>query len=226
VAQTRRVLLAKQLIHETDLSMAGIALASGFGSVRRFNEAFQALYDRPPSALRRRRTPEAAGPIRLGLAYRPPYDWDAMLAALAARGEAVAGGRWSRELQPWIDGADGRVEVRHGAAGRLTVEARVETLSALPGVLARVRRVFDLAADPEPIARDLSADPALKAAVAARPGLRPPGDWIDEGDDPPSDRLSTDDPALAARAERWRPWRAYGALYWTLIKEARDAQAA
>src|SRR6476620_5273356 len=54
VAQTRRVLLAKQLIHQAHLSMIDVALASGFGSVRRFNEAFQELYHRPPSALRRR----------------------------------------------------------------------------------------------------------------------------------------------------------------------------
>jgi AraC family transcriptional regulator of adaptative response / DNA-3-methyladenine glycosylase II len=54
VAQTRRVLHAKRLIHDTDLSMVEIALASGFGSVRRFNEVFQRLYDRPPRELRRR----------------------------------------------------------------------------------------------------------------------------------------------------------------------------
>ena len=64
VAQTRRVLLAKQLIHETRLPMAEVALAAGFGSVRRFNETFQQLYDRPPVALRRsgaRAEPSAAG---------------------------------------------------------------------------------------------------------------------------------------------------------------------
>ena len=77
VAQTRRVLLAKQLIHQTDLSMTEVALASGFGSVRRFNETFQQLYDRPPSELRRQSAsarPSAPG-ITLLLPYRPPYDW-------------------------------------------------------------------------------------------------------------------------------------------------------
>ena len=65
VAQTRRVLLAKQLIHETRLPMAEVALASGFGSVRRFNETFQQLYDRPPAALRRaRRRGRAASTAR------------------------------------------------------------------------------------------------------------------------------------------------------------------
>ena len=87
----------------------------------------------------------------------------------------------------------------------------MDELKALPGVLAQVRRVFDLAADPEAIRRDLSADPDLRAALEAWPGLRPAGDWIDAGEDAPSDRLATVDAALAARAEAWRPWRAYGA---------------
>ncbi|MDO9608970.1 MAG: Ada metal-binding domain-containing protein [Brevundimonas sp.] len=225
VAQTRRVLLAKQLIHESDLSMAEVAMASGFGSVRRFNETFQALYGRPPSELRRRKVEsEGGGAVKLGLAYRPPYDWTAMMSALAARGapdEAVADGVWRRRLRVAMDGTDGEVSVRAGAEGRAAVEARVDELKALPGVLARVRRVFDLAADPEAIRRDLSGDPDLRAAVEAWAGLRPAGDWIDAGEDAPSDRLETTDAALMARAERWRPWRAYGALYWKM-KETGD----
>lgn len=230
VAQTRRVLLAKQLIHDSDLSMAEVAMASGFGSVRRFNETFQALYGRPPSELRRRTVNEARGEaVRISLAYRPPYDWGAMIAALGARDaddEAVETGVWTRRLTPDTDGTQGSVSVQPGAAKRLAVQARVSELKALPGVLARVRRVFDLAADPEAIAHDLSHDPALAAAIEARPGLRPPGDWIDADEDAPSDRLATTDAALTARAEHWRPWRAYGALYWNTIKETCDDEAA
>ena len=230
VAQTRRVLLAKQLIHDSDLSMAEVAMASGFGSVRRFNETFQALYGRAPSELRRRKVEgQRAEIVRISLTYRPPYDWDAMIAALAARDaedEAVADGVWTRVLRPAVDGTEGAVCVRPGAHGRLAVAANVAELKALPRVLARVRRVFDLAADPEAIARDLSEDSALRAAVAARPGLRPPGDWIDADEDDPSDRLNTTDAALLARAERWRPWRAYGAFYWKTIEEISDEQAA
>src|SRR5690348_14809246 len=87
VAQTRRVLLAKQLIHETRLSMAEVALAAGFGSVRRFNETFLQLFGRPPATLRRRRdkVKREADALSVRLAYRPPYDWDAMLGFLAAR---------------------------------------------------------------------------------------------------------------------------------------------
>lgn len=230
VAQTRRVLLAKQLIHESDLSMAEVAMAAGFGSVRRFNETFQALYGRAPSDLRRRKVEgEPGGVVKIGLSYRPPYDWAAMMTTLAMRGvadEAVADGAWTRRLRIDVDGTEGSVTVRPAAIGRAAVEVRVGELTALPGVLARVRRVFYLAADPEAITRDLSADPVLRAAIEARPGLRPAGDWIDAGEDAPSDRLATTDAALMARAEQWRPWRAYGALYWTLIEERRHDKAA
>src|SRR6201991_3502471 len=73
VPKTRRVLLAKQLIQETRLPMSEVALASGFGSVRRFNETFQQLFDRPPGALRRSHKPaeSAAGTgVTVQLAYR------------------------------------------------------------------------------------------------------------------------------------------------------------
>src|SRR5207253_3613736 len=88
VAQTRRVLFAKQLIQETALPMLEIAQASGFGSVRRFNDAFRTLYRRSPRQLRiKQRVAPSAVTLRLG--YRPPYDWDAILGFLAAR--AIAG---------------------------------------------------------------------------------------------------------------------------------------
>ncbi len=215
VAQTRRVLLAKALIHQTDLPMAEVAMASGFGSVRRFNETFQGLYGRPPSALRARaerpwdaRSNEG---VRLSLPYRPPYEVEAMLAALNANGETVEGGVWRRVLTAATDGATGEVSARFEAGDRLAVTAALDDLKALPGVLARVRRLFDLSADPEAIRRDLSADPVLAPLVKTRPGLRLPGDWRDEADDMASDRL--EDERLAGRAERWRPWRAYGALH-------------
>ncbi len=211
VAQTRRVLLAKALIHQTDLSMAEVALASGFGSVRRFNETFHALYERPPSALRCRGEKLHEGGVRLSLSYRPPYDWDAMFGALSARGDAVEGRRWSRDLTVSADGAEGSVTVEPAEVGRVSVCINAGSLKALPGVLARVRRVFDLSADPEAIGHDLSADPALRTLIAKRPGLRLPGQWIDDGTEVPNDRLGNE--ILAGRAEQWRPWRAYGVLH-------------
>lgn len=183
-AQTRRVLLAKQLIHETRLPMTEIALAAGFGSIRRFNETFQQLFRRPPSALRRAGTPEvSAGPsgeITLMLRYRPPYDWAAMLDFLrlrAIRGvETVQGETYSRAIA--LDGSVGTLSVEPAVgADALKVAIRFPRLSALPAIIARLRRVFDLGADPAAIGAQLSEDPILAPLIAARPGLRVPGAW-------------------------------------------------
>ena len=181
VAQTRRVLLAKQLIHETDLPMGEVALAAGFGSVRRFNETFQQLYDRPPAALRRRKAigAPANDAIVLTLRYRPPYDWDGMLAFLAMRAipgvEVVRDGVYHRAIA--LDGAAGTIAVRPIGGDRLSVAVRFPKPSALPRILARVRGVFDLSADPVGIGEVLSRDPDLAPMIAARPGLRVPGAW-------------------------------------------------
>jgi AraC family transcriptional regulator, regulatory protein of adaptative response / DNA-3-methyladenine glycosylase II len=181
VAQTRRVLLAKQLIQETLLPMGEVALAAGFGSVRRFNETFQQLFGRPPGELRRSHKAEipAAEGIVVRLPYRPPYDWDAIIAFLAARAipgvERVEPRRYARTLA--VDGALGVVIVTPRTDAALSAEIRFPKLKALPAVIARIRRVFDLSADPVLIGAHLSQDPALAPLVAARPGLRAPGAW-------------------------------------------------
>lgn len=183
VAQSRRLLLAKQLVHETRLPMAEIALASGFGSVRRFNETFQTQFDRAPSQLRRASGPEvSAGPqgeISLLLRFHPPYDWPSMLEFLHRRAipgiEAVTPTRYARSVK--IDGAQGMVAVEQANGNALRAFARFPKLSALPMLIARLRRVFDLAADPLPIAAHLAKDLALAPLVKARPGLRVPGAW-------------------------------------------------
>ena len=185
VAQTRRVLFAKQLIVETTLPMTEIALASGFGSVRRFNATFQALYDRPPRDLRRVRAQDgersAAAGVTLVLPYKPPYDWDAMIGFLGAR--AIAGveridgvARYSRTIA--LDGAQGVITVEPQGGGRgLRVGIRFPRVATLARIVARVRRVFDLGTDPVAIGEHLSTDRTLAPLVARRPGLRVPGAW-------------------------------------------------
>lgn len=215
IAQTHRILLAKTLIHDTGLSMADIALASGFGSVRRFNETFQALYGRPPSALRRAgRANAPCGGIRLLLPWQPPLDWPGLIEDLALRGDAVVDGRWSHDLDRSIDGTEGRVSVWHEQGEQLSVHIDIQDLSRLPSILARIRRVFDLSANPVAIGRHLSLDPALAPLVRLRQGLRLPGPWSDDGRESLPDRLPVDlDDQLAKRMEPWRPWRAYGLLH-------------
>jgi AraC family transcriptional regulator of adaptative response / DNA-3-methyladenine glycosylase II len=183
VAQTRRVLLAKQLIHETRLPMAEVAFAAGFGSIRRFNEIFQTLFGRAPGDLRRAARPDvSAGPngeISLLLRYQSPYDWPAMLDFLRRRAipgiESVGADRYARTI--CLDGVQGTLAIAPAKGNALQVTVRFPRLSALPIIIARIRRVFDLASDPVVIGAHLANDPALAPLVRARPGLRVPGAW-------------------------------------------------
>ena len=181
VAQTRRVLFAKQLIHETRMPMTEVAMAAGFGSLRRFNETFLNLFHRPPSALRRKTSAtHEENNVTLRLRYRPPYDWNSMLSFLRARAipsvEVVEHNRYLRTVE--IDGKMGSIEVTHLPDRQsLAVSIRFPDVRLLPAIVARVRRLFDLGADIETIDDHLSGDPALATLVAQRPGLRAPGAW-------------------------------------------------
>jgi AraC family transcriptional regulator of adaptative response / DNA-3-methyladenine glycosylase II len=185
VAETRRVLFAKQLIVETTMPMAEVALASGFSSIRRFNATFHTLYQRPPRELRRSSLVDGertgAEGITLMLPYAPPYDWDAMVGFLAARAitgiEAIDGNeRYRRSIA--LDGAQGVISVEPDERERgLRVTIRFPRLASLATIVRRVRRVFDLSADPLAINDDLGRDPLLAPLVARRPGLRVPGAW-------------------------------------------------
>ncbi len=209
VAQTRRVLFAKQLLHDTRLPMAEVAMSAGFGSVRRFNETFRNLFDRPPSALRRKAGVDtsARDGVTLRLAYRPPYDWLGMLAALAARAapgtEWIEKDVWHRHVE--LDGQCGGVAVAHlPQRNSVAVTIRFPSVRALPAIVARVRRVFDLGADIATIGSHLARDPRLAPLIARRPGLRAPGDWERETIVAAIDGDTT--PA-------WRPWHAYAAQH-------------
>jgi AraC family transcriptional regulator of adaptative response / DNA-3-methyladenine glycosylase II len=183
VAQTRRILLAKQLLHETQLPVTDVALASGFGSVRRFNETFQRTFARPPSALRRDSRAEHQADSESGITvllhYRPPYDWTSTLSYLRARAipgvERVASNQYARTIE--IDGTSGTVFVAHADTNALRARICLPKLAALPVVIARLRRLFDLTADPGAIEEHLRIDPMLAPLVAMRPGLRVPGAW-------------------------------------------------
>jgi AraC family transcriptional regulator of adaptative response / DNA-3-methyladenine glycosylase II len=177
------VLFAKQLIHDTNMPMAEVARAAGFSSLRRFNETFLDLFRRPPRALRRRNAAkegEKEKPVVLQVRYRPPYDWDNMIAFLEARTiagvEIVEDGRYLRTIE--VDGAMGSITVAHLPKQQsLEVAILFPKVKALPAIVARVRRLFDLGANIHTIDQHLSADPALASLVRQRPGLRAPGGW-------------------------------------------------
>ncbi|HWI18985.1 MAG TPA: AlkA N-terminal domain-containing protein [Vicinamibacterales bacterium] len=182
VALTRRIHFAKKLLDETRLPISDVAFAAGFGSLRRFNGEIRRTYSRTPTELRRR----ARGRVEQGeryqfrIAYRPPYDWDAVIAFLAARAtpgvERVEDGRYARTIA--IGDHSGTISVSHAADGAaLLLDVRFPDPRALLTIVERVRRMFDIGADPAVIAEQLSIDPLLKRALAMHPGIRTPGAW-------------------------------------------------
>lgn len=180
VAQAQRLLSAKKLLDETTLPLTSIALAAGYGSIRRFNAAFRATYGRSPRDLRRDLKPVSkSGPITLTLRFRPPYDYDALLEFVARRAiagvESVDRNVYRRSFL--LDGAPGWLEVRPASSNALTLRVDSVDPKRLLHVVARVRRLFDLDADPLVINSSLRRDPLLAPLVKSRPGLRVPGAW-------------------------------------------------
>lgn len=180
--QTRRLLLAKQLLTETKLPIIDVAFASGFSSLRRFNDAFSTRYRMPPSRLRKEAAtgqPDvttASSTLQLG--YRSPYNWQSMLKFLSGRMitevEHVTADSYARTVR--FGGHTGWITVTHAEEKHALVVEFSHTLSpVLPALLGRLRAMFDLDARPDLIAEHLAKDPTLHDAVLANPGLRVPG---------------------------------------------------
>ena len=180
LAQTERLLFAKRLIQETALPMIDVAQSSGFRSLRRFNALFAARYGLSPGAIRRRTAPPRAGEgIALRLAYRPPFAWRELLAYLGGRAtpsvEMADQRRYARTVA--IESRTGWIEVRPGSGNSLEVLASPVLAPCLASVLARLRQVFDLDAEPQLIAEHLRRDQFLRPMLRRHPGLRVPGAW-------------------------------------------------
>ncbi len=178
LTQTRRLLLAKQLLTDTQLPVTDVAFASGFRSLRRFHAAFSDRYRLAPRQLRRQPGGVVGDHVSLLLSYRPPYDWDAMLNFLARRAilhvETIEEKHYLRTVQ--LGSTTGWIRVGP-VVGKpsLRVDASHSLLPVLPALLGRLRQLFDLAAQPDRIAAQLGRDPTLSASVAAHPGLRVAG---------------------------------------------------
>jgi AraC family transcriptional regulator of adaptative response / DNA-3-methyladenine glycosylase II len=181
VAQTRRVHFAKKLLDETGLPITEIAHAAGFASLRRFNDAMKRAFGAPPRELRRtRKRADAAAPLTLRLAAREPFDARALLAYLAARElpgvEQVDGDAYRRSVE--VAGERGVIAVRLDPAFcGVLLELPARLVPEAARIAGRVRRLFDLDADPAPILGQLRRDPALAARLRRRRGLRVPGAW-------------------------------------------------
>jgi AraC family transcriptional regulator of adaptative response / DNA-3-methyladenine glycosylase II len=180
---TRRLLFAKQLLTETRLPVTEVALAAGFGSLRRFNDAFVRAYALAPRDLRRRISASTGGGdlLSLRMAYRPPYDFAAMLDFLRGRAlpgiEQVDAQGYTRVIGPATAPAWLRVDPWPGDEHALRLSVRGAPPNRLLDIVARVRRMFDLDADPPAISAVLSRDPRLRPLLRRRPGLRIPSGW-------------------------------------------------
>ncbi len=179
IAQTQRLLLAKHLLHETSQLISEVALAAGFRSLRNFNTLFRTRYSLAPSAVRRGKT-RSESTLILRLSYRAPFDWSAMLGYVRSR------------LVPGVDEISGLEYRRTVALGSFTgwirvfptvnehalsVEVSPSLLRVIGSVLSRLRRMFDLDAQPHIIHETLARDPLLEPIILQHPGLRVAGAW-------------------------------------------------
>jgi AraC family transcriptional regulator of adaptative response / DNA-3-methyladenine glycosylase II len=179
LARAQRAQTARILLETTTTPVTDVAFSAGFASVRQFNDTIRAIFATTPSGLRARRRPAAdaePGTLMLRLPFRAPMDVTATLAFLGARAipgvEEFDGERFTRTLR--APGGPARVTV---AAGERAQNCRVTLHDQrdLVSVVSRVRRLFDLDADPVAVDAHLGADPMLAALVRKRPGLRSPG---------------------------------------------------
>ncbi|MEP6906624.1 MAG: AlkA N-terminal domain-containing protein [Pseudoxanthomonas sp.] len=181
VHATRRLLFAKQLLTETALPVTEVAMASGFGSLRRFNTTFLQAYRMAPRDLRRQRPAAHEGTLVLRLGYRPPYDFAAMLDFLRGRAlpgvERVDADSYARVIGPATSPGWLRVSAWPNDEHALKLELRAVPSAQLMPIVNRLRRMFDLDADPHAIAAALSNDARLRPLLKQQPGLRLPSGW-------------------------------------------------
>ena len=205
VARNRRLLLAKQLIDGGDLPMSEVAHASGFGSIRSFNQAIRKTWDKTPTELRgRRKSSRSVGePIEVRLGYREPLSSDLLLGFLAPRAvpavAEVEQGSYRRtfrlpvagagEVSGWLQvdfagpglsrGVSDRVGKKRTKAPGSALEARIhiDTPAALLAITDRLRRLFDLYVDPTDLESAFGDDPVLGPRLERQPGIRVPGCW-------------------------------------------------
>jgi AraC family transcriptional regulator, regulatory protein of adaptative response / DNA-3-methyladenine glycosylase II len=185
VALTRRLDFARKLIDETTLPMTEIAFASGFESIRRFNDAVKKRFDENPSELRlkARKTRKGNGDknrISLELPYRPPLNWQALLSYLKGRGtggvELIEDNSYLRSIR--TGKSHGFIEVKPSKKeSHLTLTLQVDDTAGLMEIVRRVRRIFDLDADLMCITDHLKKEPALLKVISSNPGLRVPGGY-------------------------------------------------
>jgi len=181
VAANRRLLTAKQLISDTRMPLADVAFAAGYQSLRRFNDAIRTAYGVAPTEIRRASETQAGSSIRIRLGYRPPFDFGRILDYLSSRAlpgvERIETDRYARSFN--LGGAKGVLTVTpargHALEARVTMLDASATALPIRAIAARLRRLFDLDAEPGAIAAAFARDPLIGPRLKRAPGLRVPG---------------------------------------------------
>lgn len=184
LSRAHRAQTARTLLTSTDLPVADIAFAAGFASIRQFNDTITEVFELTPGQIRAKRGPHSSTPgtLSLSLPFRAPFDAAGVFGWLIPRAvtgvEIATATTYTRTLL--LPGGPARFEVRFDGKA-LRLDARLTQLGDLPVLVSRVRRLFDLDADPIAVDSALSADPNLAPRVAAIPGIRLPG-AVDAGE--------------------------------------------
>lgn len=182
-ARSRRAHFARRLLDDSDLGIAEIAFAAGFGSLRQFNRAMREIFRASPRELRDRRRKSdrliADGGLVLRLPYTPPYDWEAMSAFLAEHAipgvESVKDGVYRRTIS--LDGEPGMLEIGPGGDDHLLLRAHLPYWEGVIHVADRAACLVGVECEPVLARALLCEDPELGPLIASRPGVRVPGAW-------------------------------------------------
>ncbi|GAW48666.1 MULTISPECIES: DNA-3-methyladenine glycosylase 2 [unclassified Nocardioides] len=185
LARAKRAQTARVLIETTELTYADIAFASGFSSIRQFNETIREVYAASPTDLRGRRGVgrPTTGSITMRLAVRTPYAGHALLGFLATRAvpgvEAAGEGWYARTLSLPHGSGTVRLEIpdvtEPGQTAFVTAAFALEDLRDTAAATERVRRMLDADCDPLAVGDAFAGDPVIGPLVRALPGLRVPG---------------------------------------------------
>jgi AraC family transcriptional regulator of adaptative response / DNA-3-methyladenine glycosylase II len=179
LAFENRLNLSRRLISETQLPLTEVAFASGFSSIRRFNDAFKERFKKPPSSIRRLKTIDSEG-ISISLPYRPPYDFEGLLQSYknhcVGNLEWFEPGKMTRVLS--FENKIGLVSITHDPDNnRLLAKIHFPDTSYIHLILTRIRGLFDLDSDPVVVANSLESHPKMKTLLKKHPGIRLPSGW-------------------------------------------------
>jgi AraC family transcriptional regulator of adaptative response / DNA-3-methyladenine glycosylase II len=175
----KKLNLARSLIVETNLPLSEVAFASGFKSIRRFNDAFKIRFTKTPSQIRRHPL-SSDKVITVALPYRPPFDFHGLLQSYKTHQvgnlEHFSDGEMVRVIA--FNEKIGKIRIKDDdKSSRLLLEIDFPDLTVIPRIIARTRAMFDLDSDPALIANSLELTPRSKSLLKRNLGIRLPSGW-------------------------------------------------